>query len=171
MKKIVAISLLVCLAIAMVYVSAMAQGNGYVVVNPYYWDSSTEVSTDTTIILGIGWAACRRGPIQPFLKSVHMYWSIEGGSVFAPDVDINQYWSSIYERPPHTIVCMGKTPETVWATYWNYSLGTLAPGEYEVYFDWWLDHPVTDLADSDGDGKPDIFRDLGDKTITIRVVE
>lgn len=30
-------------------------------------------------------------------------------------------------------------------------------GDYTLHFYWWFDHPVTDVADYDGDGRPDLF--------------
>lgn len=174
MKKIVVISLVVCLGISLLFSAALAQSDDdIVVVHPYYWDPSTPIYSNQTIVLGMGWAACRKGAVQMFLTAVQQYWSIDGVPVFSSDEDPNQYWGEIGERSydPVNSACMGKPPDHIWGTSWRYTLGTLEPGEYEIFFDWWLDHPVTDIADYDGDGRPDIIYELGDNTITITVVD
>ena len=58
---------------------------------------------------------------------------------------------------PVSDACLGKTPETIPATYWRYPVGSLEAGDHSLHFMWWLDHWITDLGDYDGNGKPDFF--------------
>jgi hypothetical protein len=148
--------------------------NDTVLIKPYEWDSATEISTDTTIVLGTNWGGCRRGAVQSFLTSTKMLWKIDGEPIFGPQEEVNKYWASIekLELAPVSEACMGKLPDHVWGTSWRYSLGTLEPGVHNLYLRWWFDHPITDVADYDGDGSPDVFSGIFyEETITLKVVE
>jgi hypothetical protein len=158
MKKIIVISLLVCLAILMVYASAMAIGED-VLIKPYTWDPGTTVYSDQNIILDAGWRACRRGAVQDFLTATNLAWAITGGDIDLSGQDTNNFWERPYEvqviQPVEA--CMGGPLDTQWGTHFRYPVGNLPAGEYELYWNWWLDHPVTDVADYDGDGHPELF--------------
>jgi hypothetical protein len=158
MRKIVGTSLLVLVAIAMLTMSALAQGEDVNVV-PYRWDPGYTVYSDQNIILTAGWSACRRGAVQNFLTATNLSWSLNGEGLNLSGEDTNEYWSHLFTVPPvdTSSACMGAPLEEIWSTAWNYPIGQLPPGEYTVNFSWWLDHPVTDVADYDGDGHPDLI--------------
>jgi hypothetical protein len=173
MKKLITVSILVCLTIVLVYATALAQSDFEF--NPFRAQDGEiyNVSPGDNIIMDGGWAACRRGAVQMFLTASNIHWTLyKEGSVFASDTDTSQYWGPLYEIPAVLpSACMGNPPEMVWSTRWRYSLGYLEPGEYELEFYWWLDHPVTDVADYDGDGRPDIFEGVFKDAVFYIIVE
>ena len=102
-----------------------------------------------------------------------MNWSFDGQPLFEPDEDIDQYRGPIEERGlnPYAEYCIGLYPENLWASSWRYSLGKLETGEYQVSFDMWFHHPITELTDIDGDGSVDIISDvLVERSTIIKVV-
>jgi hypothetical protein len=158
MKRVFVLVIVVCLVALMVFVTAMAQSDDSVYVNPLLWDPSTVVSSDQNVILTIGWRACRRGAVQMFLTASRQEWVFDGVSLFDSYQEANQYYGPITTMPlvPGHEACIGKVTE-LWLTRWNYEIGTLAPGEHTLDYVLWLAHPVTDVADYDGDGRPDLL--------------
>ena len=161
MRKFVAAALLVCIATVMASVSAMAQAEDVLVI-PYIWDPATTVYSDQNIVLGAGWGTCRRGQALGFLTATNISWSLEGGTIDQASGDTNNYWGAPYLRPvmlPGEL-CLGDPIENGWWTDWRYQLGQLPAGVYTLHFSWWLDHPVIDGADLDGDGRPDVYEGI-----------
>jgi len=173
MRKIGMTSLLVFVAIALLSMSASAQGED-VNVTPYRWDPATTVYSDQNIILTAGWSACRRGAVQDFLTATNISWSLIGANLDISGEDTNQYWTRPFAVPATDPFgdCTGAPIKEGWSTQWTYSIGQLPPGDYTVNWHWWLDHPVTDVADYNGDGHPDVFEGpLNDVTTYIHVEE
>ena len=159
MKKLVAVFILICLAITLMHATAFAQ-DGEVTIVPYRWDNST-VYSDQFIYLHAGWGACRLGAIQAFRSATHISWTLEkAGEVVNNDEATRQFWGSIHPITPQPDICLGNTPESILAISWDYPLGQLEAGDYSLHFVWWLDHPVTDLGDTDGNGRPDFYYGL-----------
>ena len=160
-----------CLSLVVVFSAGFAQEEP-VVIHPLRWDASQTVYSNQEIIFVMGWGTCHRGLVQSYLTAVNMAFILDGEALFASKADANQYWGSAYETPagPGAATCLGKTPETIWRADWAYSYGSLEPGDYTLYFAHQVDHPVTDAADYDGDGKPDIFKGLlSEREFTIHV--
>ena len=157
--------LILVVAIAMVSVSAMAQGED-VLVNSRTWDPATIVYSDQNIVLAAGWGACRRGAVQSFLTATNTEWSLVGGTLNLSGEDTNNYWGRPYSYPAPDpdpdfyAVCMGRPSEVAWRADWRYPIGQLPAGVYTLTTHLWIDHPVTDVADYDGDGHPDLFKDI-----------
>jgi hypothetical protein len=173
MRKMIVISLLVCLVLSLAFSSALAQPeNDSVVINPYLSDPVVNVSMDQDIILGARWGACRRGLVQSFFSAVHLDWSLTLGDTqyIDPLQEMDEYWGPIEQDASFpTSACQMKT-EAMWLSYWRYPLGQLGPGDYELHLHYWLDHPVIDGIDNDEDGKLDRYQGtLKDVTIIIHV--
>ena len=172
MKKLLAASVLIFLAITLMHAPAFAQDDEVVII-PYRWDQSTIVFSDQFITLQAGWAACKKGPLQAFRSATHISWTLDKEGVQVDSGEVTRkYWGPIHYIPLQAGVCLGKTPETIPAITWSFPLGQLEAGEYSLHFYWWLDHPVTDLGDNDGNGRPDFFSGtIKDVDISIHVID
>ena len=173
MKKSFLISIVVCLSIILTSSMAMAQtSEDVVVINPIRWDSTQTVYSNQTIVFDFGWAACKRGFIKTFLNANDLSFSMDGSPLFSSSAEASQYWGPVQQTPAPASAeaCLGRTPETIWATYWMYTYGTLNAGDHMLHFTMSVDHPVLDGADYDGNGAPDIFSGtLQDLDLTIHV--
>ena len=167
MKKLIVISLILCLAFALTSATGFAQSEGgSVLINPVFQDEVT-VSTDDELILHIGWGACTRGLVRAYITAAHYQWSL-GGDPILPHEETAQYFGPIH-RVGAVDGCLAGDG-TLWRSYWDYSIGNLSPGTYEIRLLRWLAHPVIDGGDWDGDGRIDFFEgEMGDDTITVYV--
>ena len=132
MKKLIAVSILVFLAIALVFSTASAQP--VVTVNPFRASGIINVPAGTEVIIEGGWGACRRGLIQTFLNTTNVHFTIDrDGSPYSEvgGEEAHQHWGPIYQipNPPWAEFCIGNTPENGWGTNWTNSLGVLESGE------------------------------------------
>ena len=167
MKKLIVISVLLCLAFAPISATAFAQSPDSVEINPLYVDEIT-VSTDQELILRVGWGACTRGLVQAYITAAHYEWTLDGAPIFL-DEETAQYFGPIEPMGPSDTCVAGNG--TLWASFWRYPMGTLDAGTHEISVHQWLDHPVIDGGDYDGDGRLDRFTDQAwDGTVTVHVV-
>lgn len=171
MKKVGTITLLVCLMIATVYTAALAD-NGYppVYVVPYFLDE-VNVYPDQEVILAMPVISCTRGQAVSYLTAIHMDWMHDGQPLFASEEEFAEHWWPIF--PEDQTGCISGQESQGWTAVWVYSLGYYDElGDHVVSVEMWLDHPVNDGFDSNGDGRPDIYSGtLGEFTTTIHVVE
>jgi hypothetical protein len=168
MKKLVVISLLLCLAFALPPATGFAQsGDDSVVINPYQQDYVT-VSTNDDLILGFGWAACTPGLVQAYITAAHYQWTLDGDPIFSGE-ETAQYFGPIYPLGACHWCLIGNG--TGWMSSFRYSIGTLTPGTYEIRLLHRLDHPVIDGADLDGDGRLDRREGEVEYAVTVHVVE
>ena len=168
MRKLVVISVLLCLAFAPISATAFAQSSDSVEINPLFVDEKT-VSTDQELILRAGWGACTRGLVRAYITAAHYEWTLDGTPI-SLDEETAQYFGPIEAVGPSDTCVAGNG--TLWASLWRYSIGTLDPGTYEISVHQWLDHPVIDGGDYDGDGRMDRFGDQASEgTVTVTVQE
>jgi hypothetical protein len=167
MKKLVVVSLLLCLAFAPASATVFAQsGNNIVLIYPLFQDEIT-VTTEQELILGFGWAACTPGLVRSYITAAHYEWYLDS-VLIVPDVDAAQYFGPIQPAGPVPWCLIGKG--TSWKSYWTYSIGTLDSGTYVIRVISWLDHEVIDGSDIDGDGRLDHWGDtIWDGTVTVYV--
>ena len=167
MKKRIVVYLILCLACALASTSALAQSeDDSVLILPWKQDEIT-VSADQELILGWEWIACTPGLVQAYLTAVHPQWSLDDEPILS-DEEASQYWGPIESRGEGDGCLVGRG--TTWGSSWRYSIGTLAPGVYEIRLLHWLDHPVIDGGDWDGDGKIDRWAGpMSDDTVTVYV--
>jgi hypothetical protein len=118
-------------------------------INP--WWSEETVRTDDDVILYVRNGACTRGLVESFQRAAHIDVSINGEPLF-PQGDEIQYWGLI-ESMDIDGCKAARHGKNASMSYWQYQLSPLEPGIYDVYVHYWLDHPVIDGGDWDGDGK------------------
>lgn len=171
MKKQALTILLIVVFMSLVVPPSAAFAQEPVVIHPLRWIPQT-VYSDQEIIFVMGWASCHPGLVQNYLTAVNMVFILDDQPLFTSKANANQYWGPVYTTPagPGAVSCMGKTPEIIWRVDWAYSYGHLEAGEHTFYFANQVDHPVTDAADYNGDGKPDVFQGLlSENSFTIHV--
>ena len=170
MKKIIAVSILVCLTITLVFSTALAQEEPAFVspVDGTYF----EVSQGQEVVLWDGWVACTKGLTTAFLTSVHLYWELDGEPLFTSDEEVAERWHPIQPWDLSS-ECIAAHEGQSWFAFWGYPLGSFDEvGTHTVKLEVWFDHPVTDGFDLDGDKRPDIYSgSTGLLSATIEVVE
>ena len=106
------------------------------------------------------WIACNEKLVRTYIKAVHFELTLyKNGEkqpyLFILSDQVDNLWDSIepYGYPADECVVKG-TPSI---STWKIPLPTLPEGVYKLYFHGWVDHPITDGSDYDGDGEPDVF--------------
>jgi hypothetical protein len=125
-------------------------------------------------VIRYGWAACSPGLVRVFVGASNFELALDGQPFLGPE-DGDELWGAIeiYDTPPDFAEdCLGRGRPAF--AFWQYVLDALGPGEYELHSRIWIDHPLVDGADLDGDGKitvitPEMFYE--DNVNTIIVVE
>jgi hypothetical protein len=173
MKKIIVALIVLGLLLVPMYVVQAQTNSEAVYINLNIAPDTVDVKADNYIVLRHGWGACTPGFIKMYLSAVDTELRINGVLVSAADGH-DQYWGPINKAPDAYWVpyCIAGNQNTSSVIDWQYPLGYLTPGEYEVSFYYWLDHPVIDGADLDEDGRLDIREGLfNERTFTIVVSE
>ena len=172
MKKIIVALAVLGLLFAPIF-SVTAQTNGETVyILLWHADDTVTADAGDTIVLRHRWGACTYGLVKDYLASVHTELSIDSGPIYVADGK-DQYWGPIVfteAEDPTQQYCIAGSKRGGWIAFWDVSLGILEPGEHEVYFHHWMDHPVLDGGDYDQDGyldPPDVY--TRERTITIVV--
>jgi hypothetical protein len=169
MKKLLVV--LITLGLLLAPISAVqAQSNGETVTVNLSFDNTVYVNAGDYIMLTHGWGACTRGLVKLYLSAVYTEVHLDGVLISMADGK-DQHWGPITESTNTSWAsCIAGDKESGWVSNWQYPLGALSTGEYEVHFYYWLDHPIHDGGDYDNDGRPDLFEGLlQDRTITIIV--
>ena len=110
------------------------------------------ISSKDEIVVYHGWAACSKGLVNDYLDSSHHTIYINGELMIRAQEKGRSYWEE-----PHIFdgwdpsLCLWNV-DKAWVSYWEYDLGSLEPGDYEIVWERSLDFTVTDGSDSDGDG-------------------
>jgi len=122
-----------------------------------------------------GWGACTEGLVNEFIKASNFELELlaEDGSLYlvlTPD-DFDELWSPIQSLGYTTEWCRGEQ-KTSFAS-WRVPLNDLPAGVYKLHFAGWIDHPLQDGGDYDGDGTPDVVRpeDYGGETVNTIIVK
>jgi hypothetical protein len=105
------------------------------------------------------WYACTAGLVNGFMEASNFDLRLlqEDGSpylVLTPE-DVDELWGPIELFEDAEGYCRGR-PDYAGAA-WRYRLTSLPVGRYELHADIWIDHPLTDGTDWDGDGTPDVL--------------
>lgn len=128
--------------------------------------------TDQEIVLGARWGACKAGLVTRFLHAVELEWQLDGVPLFTSQEEVQQYWGPLATEPDLPVEqCIIPATE-IWLSYWQYSLGEMAAGDYWLLFEYNLKQPVIDGIDSDGDGRPDVYEGtLQTADIVLKITE
>jgi hypothetical protein len=173
MKKIIVALTVLGLLLIPVYAVQAQTNDETVYINLNIAPDPVYVDADNYIVLRHGWGACTLGLVRTYLSAVYTELRIDGVLVSVADGN-DQHWGPITAAPDAYWVqyCIAGNRNTSSVVYWEYPLEYLVPGQYEVSFYYWLDHPVIDGGDLDGDGRIDIREGLfNQRTFTIIVSE
>jgi hypothetical protein len=130
-----------------------------------------DIDTGDTVVIRAGWGACNPGLVRMFVNAVNFEVTLDDTIILTPE-DVDDLWGKVtrYDPQPDWPECVGGGPRAY--AEWRSELPMLEPGSYELRTRWWLEHPIIDGGDYDGDGRPDQSRpgDWGnDSLITIHV--
>jgi hypothetical protein len=121
------------------------------------WLSSTyDVGPGQDVVLLYGWSACNRGLVHAFVNASNLEVALDGQVILTPQ-DVDQLWGKVsgYDPPVEWPECVAKGPPS--KALVQYVLSGLEPGTHELHSSFWLNHPVVDGGDWDGDGKLDRY--------------
>jgi hypothetical protein len=157
------------LAAAAIPVAAALAAPDEVPIFPYTESESYTIKSGEVGVIQLTYYACTRGLVNVFLKDSNFEPKLlrADGSphLSVSPAEIDMLWSAIEAIEDPEGYCRGGQ-EIHFAT-WRYPLTDLPPGEYVLHSNGWIDHPMTDGTDYDGDGTPDVLRpeDVGGETI------
>ena len=154
-KKTISLTLMTLLLAALTLSTATAQSEVEEVrISPWLSGQEYVVGPGQVGVIRAGWAACTRGLVRVFINASNFELTLNGEPLLTPE-QVDQLWGPIAPCETCPGPCRGKQ-EPVSAS-WRYVLD-LPPGEYELHSTIWIDHPLIDGGDYDGDGAPDVFR-------------
>ena len=158
-------SLIACLVLVLTFgvVSGAAQeeeGGEFVIrpasINPPDGSVDIYVPLGDNVIIRSGWGACTRGLAQAWTNQNEISLWVNGESVFSSLRESKSFWGEPESfLLPDESSCINDV-DSGWRVYWEYPLGELAEGTYNIHYEENVDHPFLDGGDYDGDGKPDI---------------
>lgn len=121
-----------------------------------------EVPAGQTVILHGRWGACRPGLVRAYIQGSETVVTLDGALLLSPE-QIDQLWGPIVVDEPNEACLMG---DAIYIAHWYYELPYLppSPDPYVIHTQFFLDHPLIDGGDWDGDGKPDRFAGLFHET-------
>jgi hypothetical protein len=127
---------------------------------PYAEYETYTVGPGQVGVIQFVWGACTRGLVNVFMKGSNFELELLGADgspyLFVSPADIDILWGTIEPIEDPEGYCRGGQKPGL-AT-WRYPLTDLPPGEYELHSKAWIEHPMTDGCDYDGDGTPDVLR-------------
>lgn len=153
----VLIAVLVLPALAFVP-STRAQGDGLLVIATWFEEEAYEVPAGTTILLLSGWFVCRApGLYTSYQNAFAVELIVDGQVLLDGSVKATKpYWRPRVNTGGPADVC-NNHPDDEYGNWWVYDLSWLGVGEHTVEWTTVQTHPLTDMYDFDGDGKPDKY--------------
>jgi len=172
MKKIIVALTVLGLLLVPLY-AVQAQTNGETVRISLYNSGPVYVNANNYIVLHHGWMACTKGLVKAYQGAVYTETYINDDLIVLSEDEYNQYWMPINHYEGDLVqYCIAGNQRTASFVYWEYPLGTLTTGEYEIHFEIGFDHPFIDGGDLDGDGRIDKYDGFWtERTFTIYVSE
>jgi hypothetical protein len=149
-RKTVSLALAVLLLAVVMIPAASAQTGGTVYISLLY-DTSRVVERDQKAVLRTGWWACNQGLVRTFVRESDYLVHLDG-SLFLTTKDIENLWGPI--QPSYQPLC--PRPDKAAVVWWEYPWEEPKPGSYELTTRVWTNRALTDGADHDGDGRPDM---------------
>ena len=128
-------------------------------------------TTSQEVYVQYGWAACSRGLVSDYFDSIGHEFYLNGDHLYSSGEIGNDLWGPI---EPFLDwggeECLWHVDNT-WLAWWNYRLGMMKAGDYEIHFIRSFDFTITDGTDSDGDGNIDIREGTQEYFTTLHIVE
>ncbi len=173
MKKSVIVSLVVFVILLSISTTALAQSEKRIIY-PWHYGDEIEVYTSDYIVLGARWGACTKGLANVGTRQTTVIYSLDGTSLVSSQKESRRYWNEPILEDVYNFEhqCVQGPTFLLWWAFWEYELGLMRAGDYEVYFEYLLDRTMVDGVDNDGDGEPDHYPPLLIvKDFTIHVVD
>jgi len=100
--------------------------------------------------------------VEQFLDVFHMTAGVDG----VPLPDVMSHWG-----PVHEVLDRDDDGDMDYRAFWQYPLGVLDPGTYDIASEWTLSEAITDGLDLDGDGQPDEYSGSWTLSVILEVGE
>ena len=169
--SVVLIAALVLPALAFVPSARAQEGSVVLIVT---WDASEtyEAPAGSTIVLITGWFVCRApGLYTSYQNALAVELIVDGQVLLDGSVKATKpYWQPRIATGWTYDFCNNHSGYE-YGNIWVYDLSWLGVGEHTVEWTTVQTHPVTDMLDGDGDGKPDKYPAgvLDEATVTVTV--
>lgn len=125
--------------------------NEPVYVSPFGGDFT--VTSRDQVVIRYGWVACSKGLVNDYIDSVNHLFFLDGELIRKAQAQDKSYWSAPNEYELDDIpssICLWDV-DKVWVAYWEYSLGRLEPGDYELALERTFAFPVIDGTGYNGE--------------------
>jgi hypothetical protein len=160
-RKVAALALTsLLLAVAASPTAAALAAPDEVPIFPYTEYETYTVGPGQVGVIQFTWYACTGGLVNVFIKGSNFELELleaDGSSYLSVSpAEIDMLWSAIESIEDPEGYCRGG--QEIHLATWRYPLTGLPAGEYELHSKGWIDHPMTDGTDYDGDGTPDVLR-------------
>lgn len=157
-KPFVSLVLVMLLVASLVIATAAAASEPEeVIITPWMDGQEYTIGPGQLGVIRAGWGACSRGLVQAYINASNYELSLNDTTLLTPE-QVDELWGPMgpfVPAPPNEDACPGNTKPM--RASWQYPLTDLAPGTYTLHTLIWIDHPLIDGGDYDGDGKPDLF--------------
>lgn len=171
MRKLV---IVICIAVLMLAAAgpALADQGGWkdrVYIGP--WSGTVSIGPGEEPVLRLGWSACSEGLTSDFIDvAVHNIVIVKD----AIPVGTYSTGDGEFSKPAvfgSSDACL-HGDGTTWVTWWNLDdLGVDDPGTYEVQWEFYVEWPIVDGGDWDGNGYVDVWDEHRDWFVEIEVYE
>lgn len=157
LMSVVTIAVLALPALAVVPFAG-AQADMPVVIITWAPEETYEAPNGSTILLVTGWFVCRApGLYTSYENAFAVELVVDGQILLDGSVKATKpYWHHRLDTGFTYDFC-NNHPGDEYGNYWVYDLSWLGVGEHTVEWTTVQTHPVTDMLDGDGDGKPDRY--------------
>jgi hypothetical protein len=145
-------------------------GGETVYINPYGGEYT--ISTKDEIVIRIGWGTCSKGLTIDYVDSVHNVFFLNGELIEKAQKKDKEFYKEpiVFDDAPWASLCIWDVDRT-WGVPWEYKLGKLDAGTYELVWERTYDFNVIDGYDLDGDGIPDMHGEFTRIVTIIHVIE
>ena len=115
------------------------------------------VPTDENVVIRTSFRSCSRLLSSAWTIADIVNLEVDGDPIVSTRKESWQHWSKPIPVPNEDEVPCVNGSNTLWVVDWEYDLGMLDEGNYQVHYAENVKYPFTDGADYDGDGRRDFF--------------